>query len=147
MSSFTLKTYDDGQTIENDRLPEKAKVVSFLNQCKDNLKMIGQVIRLKIQENKVEEFEALVGKLMEDVAANEPGSVYDVRRVRGEPLTYLYFISFPDQAAYDRYISAEYHTEMSPKVMAMLDGDPVFEDLDSFKELLNRRDSASHSLF
>ena len=51
--------------------------------------MVGQIIRLKIQENKVEEFEALVGKLMEDVAANEPGSIYDVRRVRGEPLTYL----------------------------------------------------------
>ena len=86
-----------------------------------------------IEEKQLEEFEALVGKLMEDVTANEPGSIYDVRRVRGEPLTYLYFISFPDQAAYDRYISAEYHTEMSPKVMAMLDGDPVFEDLDSFK--------------
>jgi len=95
--------------------------------------MVGQIIRLKIQENKVEEFEALVGKLMEDVAANEPGSVYDVRRVRGEPLTYLYFISFPDEAAFDRYMSAKYHTDMSPKAMAMLDGDPVFEDLDDFR--------------
>ena len=133
MSSFTLKTYDDGQTIENDRLAEKAKVVSFLNQCKDNLKMIGQVIRLKIQENKVEEFEALVGKLMKDVTVNEPGSIYEIRRVRGEPLSYLYFISFPDQAAFDRYMSAEYHTEMSPKAMEMLDGDPVFEDLDALE--------------
>ena len=95
--------------------------------------MVGQIIRLKIQENKVEEFEALVGNLMEDVAANEPGSVYDVRRVRGEPLTYLYFISFPDEAAFDRYMSAAYHTDMSPKAMAMLDGDPVFEDLDDFR--------------
>ena len=95
--------------------------------------MIGQTIRLKILENKVEEFEALVGKLMEDVTANEPGSTYDVRRVKGEPLTYLYFISFPDEAAFDRYMSAEYHTEMSPKAMAMLDGDPVFEDLEVFR--------------
>ena len=95
--------------------------------------MIGQIIRLKILENKVEEFEALVGKLMEDVTANEPDSIYDVRRVRGEPLTYLYFISFPDEAAFDRYMSAEYHTDMSPKAMAMLDGDPVFEDLDDFR--------------
>ena len=95
--------------------------------------MIGQIIRLKILENKVEEFEALVVKLMEDVTANEPGSIYDVRRVKGEPLTYLYFISFPDEAAFDRYMSAEYHTNMSPKAMAMLDGDPVFEDLDVFR--------------
>ena len=94
--------------------------------------MIGQVIRLKIQKNKVTEFEALVGKLMEDVAANEPGSIYDVRRVKGEPLTYLYFISFPDTAAFDRYMSAEYHTSMSPKAMGMLDGDPVFEELEAF---------------
>ena len=94
--------------------------------------MIGQVIRLKIQKNKVTEFEALVGKLMEDVAANEPGSIYDVRRVKEEPLTYLYFISFPDTAAFDRYMSAEYHTSMSPKVMEMLDGDPVFEELEAF---------------
>ena len=95
--------------------------------------MIGQIIRLKIQKDKVEEFETLVNQLMADVTANEPGSIYDVRRVRGKPLSYLYFISFPDQAAYDRYMSAEYHTEMSPKAMAMLDGDPVFEDLDTFR--------------
>lgn len=95
--------------------------------------MIGQIIRLKIQKDKVTEFEALVGKLMADVTANEPDSIYDVRRVRGEPLSYLYFISFPDQAAFDRYMSAEYHTDMSPKAIAMLDGDPVFEDLDAFK--------------
>ena len=65
--------------------------------------MIGQVIRLKIQKNKVTEFEALVGKLMEDVTANEPGSIYDIRRVKGEPLTYLYFISFPDSRQNSSY--------------------------------------------
>ena len=94
--------------------------------------MIGQVIRLKIQKDKVLEFEELVGKLMKDVATNEPGSIYDVRRIKGEPLTYLYFISFPDTAAFDRYMSAKYHTGMSQKAMAMLDGDPVFEDLEAF---------------
>ena len=94
--------------------------------------MIGQIIRLKIQKGKTQEFEALVSQLMKDVTANEPGSVYDVRRVRGQPLTYLYFISFPDQAAFDRYMNAEYHTNMSPKAMALLDGDPAFEDLDPF---------------
>ena len=94
--------------------------------------MIGQLIRLKIQKNKVAEFEALVRKLMEDVTTNKPGSIYDIRRVKGEPLTYLYFISFPDTAAFDRYVAAKYHTSMSPKAMAMLDGDPVFEELETF---------------
>lgn len=94
--------------------------------------MIGQVIRLKVKEGKESELETLVSQLMRDVASNEPGSIYDVRRVRDQPRTYLYFISFPDQAAYDRYVAADYHTEMSPKALALLDGDPIFDDLDAF---------------
>ncbi|MBT4161102.1 MAG: hypothetical protein HOC70_05820 [Gammaproteobacteria bacterium] len=94
--------------------------------------MIGQIIRLNVLEGKVEEFEALVAQLMKDVEANEPGSIYDVRRVRGEPRTYFYFISFPDQSGYDRYMTADYHMQMSPKTVALLDGDPIFEDLDDF---------------
>lgn len=94
--------------------------------------MVSQVIRLKVKEGKAEELERLVSKLMRDVVANEPGAIYEVRRVRGEPLTYLYFISFPDQAAFDRYVVADYHQEMSPKALALLDGDPIFEDLEAF---------------
>tara|TARA_B110000263_G_scaffold212046_1_gene195324 strand:- start:234 stop:521 length:288 start_codon:yes stop_codon:yes gene_type:complete len=94
--------------------------------------MIGQTIRLKVKEGKEVELETLVTQLMRDVTANEPGSIYDVRRVRDEPRTYFYFVSFPDQAAYDRYLSADYHRQMSPKALALLDGDPLFEDLDSF---------------
>ena len=94
--------------------------------------MIGQMIRLKIKDGAQAEFESLVAQLMQDVTANEPGSIYDVRRVRGAPNTYLYFISFPDQAAYERYMEADYHTQMSPKAVALLDGDPVFEELDTF---------------
>ena len=92
--------------------------------------MIGQLIRLKVKADKVEAFETLVKQLMLDVTSHEPGSVYDIRRVRDEERTYVYFISFPDQAAFDRYMEAEYHTRMSPQAVAMLDGDPVFEDLD-----------------
>ena len=92
--------------------------------------MIGQSIRLKVLEGKEAEFEALVSQLMRDVTSNESGSIYDVRRVRGEPRTYNYFISFPDQAAFDRYMTAQYHTDMSPKALALLDGDPLIEDLD-----------------
>ncbi len=94
--------------------------------------MIGQTIRLKVLAGKEEEFEGLVSQLMQDVTANEPGSIYDVRRIRGQPRTYFYFISFPDHAAYERYMEADYHTQMSPKAVALLDGDPVFEDLDTF---------------
>ena len=94
---------------------------------------ISSTIRLKILPDKIEEFEGLVAQLVRDVYANEPGvEVYEVRRVKGQPLTYVYFLSFEDQAAYDRYSAADYHTQMSPKAVACLDGDPVFEDLESF---------------
>ena len=94
--------------------------------------MIGQSIRLQVKAGMEAEFESLVAQLMRDVVANEPGAIYDVRRIRNTPRAYLYFISFPDQAAHDRYMEADYHTQMSPKAVAMLDGDPVFEDLDAF---------------
>jgi hypothetical protein len=69
--------------------------------------------------------------LMHDVASNEPSSIYNVQRVRDAPLTYFYYFTFPDQAGYDRYMAADYHTQMSPKAVALLDGDPVFTDLDA----------------
>ena len=95
--------------------------------------VISSSIRLKVQPDKVEEFEGLVSQLVRDIYANEPGAkVYEDRRVQGEPHTYLYFLSFVDQDAYDRYASADYHAQMSPKAVACLDGDPVFEELESF---------------
>jgi len=95
--------------------------------------MISSSIRLKVLPDKVEAFERLVAQLVRDIYANEPGAkVYEVRRVKGQPRTYLYFLCFEDQAAFDRYSAADYHTQMSPKALACLDGDPVFEDLESF---------------
>jgi quinol monooxygenase YgiN len=95
--------------------------------------MISSIIRLKIQADKVAEFEALVAQLVRDVHQHEPGvQTFEVRKVADEPLGYFYFLSFEDQAAFDRYSSAEYHMTMSPKAVACLDGDPVFEDLESF---------------
>ncbi len=74
-----------------------------------------------------------MSQLVRDVHAFEPGTkVSEVRRVKGQPFTYVYFLSFEDQAAFDRYSAADYHTQMSPKAVACLDGDPVFEDLQSF---------------
>ena len=94
---------------------------------------VTQSIRLNVLPEKVEEFEALVAQLVRDVYANEPGvQVYEVRRVKDQPLTYVYFLSFEDQAAFDRYSAADWHRQMSPKAVACLDGAPVFENLESF---------------
>jgi quinol monooxygenase YgiN len=95
--------------------------------------MVSQSIRLNVLPDKVAEFEVLVAQLVRDVHANEPGvQVYEVRRVKDQPLTYVYFISFENQAAFDRYSSADWHTQASPKIVALLDGNPVFEDFESF---------------
>jgi len=95
--------------------------------------VISSSIRLKVLPDKVQEFEGLVAQLVRDIHANEPGvKFYEVRRVKDQPHTYVYFLSFEDQAAFDRYSNADYHTQMSPKAVACLDGDPVFEDLESF---------------
>jgi len=94
---------------------------------------VTSTIRLTILPDKVEEFEGLVSQLVRDVHANVPGvKVYEVRRVKSDPLTYVYFLSFEDQAASDQYSAADWHTQMSPKAMACLDGAPIFEDLESF---------------
>jgi len=91
------------------------------------------LIRLKVLADKQAEFEALVSQLVKDVAANEPEpKVYEVRRCKDEPLSYVYFLSFTDDAAQQSYQDADYHTKMSPIVMAYLDGDPVYEELDMF---------------
>lgn len=95
--------------------------------------MISQMIRLKVQADKQQEFEGLVAQLVKDVHANEPGCVcYEVRREKNDPLAYVYFISFQDEAAMERYTNADWHTSMSPKAVACLDGDPEFIELESF---------------
>lgn len=94
--------------------------------------MISQIIHVKVQPGKAAELEGLVAQLMRDVRANEPGSFLDVRRVRGKPYTYLYYLSFTDKAAFDRYTRADYHLGMAPKALALLDGDAEWEELDEF---------------
>lgn len=95
--------------------------------------MSSMLIRVKVLSDKVAEFEALVAQLVKDVAAQEPDpKTYEVRRSQEDPLSYVYFISFKDQAAFDNYSNADYHTQMSPKAIACLDGDPIFETLERF---------------
>ena len=95
--------------------------------------MLTTLIRLKVLPEKQEEFEALVSQLVADVNANEPDpKFYHVRRCKDDPLSYVYMFCFADEAAQQHYQDADYHTSMSPKAIACLDGDPVFEELDSF---------------
>jgi quinol monooxygenase YgiN len=91
------------------------------------------LIRLKVLEHKIAEFESLVATLVANIHANEPEpKVYEVRRVANEPRTYVYFIEFKDQVANDAYANAAYHRSAAPAILACLDGEPVYETLDAF---------------
>lgn len=95
--------------------------------------MFRMLIRLKVLDHKVVEFEQLVSTLVANIHANEPEpKIYEVRRVVDQPRTYVYFIEFKDQAANDAYASALYHQNAAPAIMACLDGDPVYETLEPF---------------
>ncbi|MBI1179174.1 MAG: hypothetical protein GC201_01355 [Alphaproteobacteria bacterium] len=94
--------------------------------------MFSMLIRLKVQADKATEFETLVSRLVSDIRANEPEpKTYEVRR-GAEPHSYVYFISFTDEAAHQRYADAAYHRNAAPAILACLDGDPVYETLQSF---------------
>jgi quinol monooxygenase YgiN len=91
------------------------------------------LIRLKVLDHKVVEFEQLVSTLVANIHANEPEpKIYEVRRVVDQPRIYVYFIEFKDQAANDAYANALYHQNAAPAIMACLDGDPVYETLEPF---------------
>ena len=95
--------------------------------------MFRTLIRLKVLDHKVVEFEQLVSTLVANIHANEPEpQIYEVRRVVDQPRTYVYFIEFKDQAANDAYANALYHQNAAPAIMACLDGDPVYETLEPF---------------
>ena len=113
-------------------LVEPSRVVERSLTTAADVETVTQGMRVKILPDKVAEFEALMAQLVRD-AANEPGvKVYEVRRVKDQRLTYVYFLSFEDQAAFARYSAADWHTQAAPKILACLDGNPVIENLVSF---------------
>ena len=93
--------------------------------------MTSRLIRVKVLEGKESEFEALMRALVENVRAIEPDpKIYEVRKLRNDPGTFIIFQSFADDEAYDRYANSDYHVATSPNGLALLDGDPISEFLD-----------------
>ena len=96
--------------------------------------MPTMLITLKIHPGREAEYDGLQKQLMKDVAEFEPGAeVFQVRRSAEDPLRYVFFISFKDDVAQQRYMDAEYHTTMSPKAFDCIDGEPVIENLVDFR--------------
>ena len=88
--------------------------------------------RLKVAAEKQAEFERLTSQLVRDVAANEPESIFEYRRGVEDPLTYVLFLSFDDEQAFQRYSTADYHTGASGQIMECLAEAPVPDELERF---------------
>jgi quinol monooxygenase YgiN len=96
--------------------------------------MPTMLITLKIHPGREAEYDGLQKQLMKDVTEFEPGAeVFQVRRSAEDPLRYVFFVSFKDDAAQQRYMDAEYHTTMGPKAFDCIDGQPVMEYLVDFR--------------
>ena len=88
--------------------------------------------RLKVAAEKQAEFERLTSQLVRDVAENEPESIFEYRRGVEDPLTYVLFLSFDDEQAFQRYSTADYHTGASGQIMECLAEAPVPDELERF---------------
>ena len=88
--------------------------------------------RLKVAADKQAEFERLTSQLVRDVAENEPESIFEYRRGIEDPLTYVLFLSFDDEQAFQRYSTADYHTGASGQIMECLAEAPVPDELERF---------------
>ena len=90
------------------------------------------LFRLKVSADKKVDFERLTSQLLRDVAANEPSGIFEYRRAVDDPLTYVLFLSFDEEEAFQRYSTADYHRSASGQIMECLAEPPVTDQLERF---------------
>ena len=92
---------------------------------------IGVIATLKIQPDKIGEFEAFFGDLAKQVRANEPGNLaYQLTKSRTEPGVYKVLELYTDQEALTHHGGTEYFKAAGPKFAGVLAGRPEVEYLD-----------------
>ena len=76
---------------------------------------------LKVKPDCVEQFENAQKELAAFTHANEPDTyVYDLIRQTDDPLTYICYARFKDQAAFDYHMATEPHDRLVPPILASL---------------------------
>jgi quinol monooxygenase YgiN len=97
--------------------------------------MIGLIAKLKVQEGKGPEFEALFRQLAAQVTddAIEPGNVlYQLCKSREDANLYVVMELYKDQAAADAHTRTRHFTEIFPKIAELLvPGPPGLEFVDT----------------
>ncbi len=93
--------------------------------------MLTFLARMKVKEDKEEEFINLVKQLTEKTLANEPGvTAYQFYRLREEERGYAVLEAFVDEAAEEAHRNTEHFNELAPPLIDCLDGTYVREYLD-----------------
>lgn len=92
---------------------------------------IGVVAKIRIQEGKNEEFEAVFKELSDAVRANEPGNnFYALHKSQSDPLLYVVLEQYADMAAFQAHGASPHFKEGGKKMGACLAGAPEVELLD-----------------
>ncbi len=93
--------------------------------------MIGIVAKLKIQEGKQADFEAVAKDLMAKVKANEPGCLtYQLYKTKGSETDYIFMEQYASEEALKAHGQTEYFKAAGPGLGACLAGKPAIEYYD-----------------
>ncbi len=92
--------------------------------------MIGVIARLKIQDGKQADFEALAKDLMAKVKANESGcTFYQLYKAKDSGTDYVFLEHYASQADLDAHGKTDYFLAAGPGLGACLAGAPEIEIL------------------
>ncbi len=89
------------------------------------------VVTLKVQDGKQAEFESFVTDLVQQVRANEPGTlVYTLTKSKTDPTEYTFIEQYATPEDRVKHGQSEYFKAAGPKFAAVLAGRPTMVELD-----------------
>jgi len=93
--------------------------------------MLTFLARMKVKEDKEDEFLRLAKALTEKVRETEPETVaYEFFKLREEPRSYAVYESFTSEAAEEAHRNTPHFQELAPDLVECLDGTYIREYLD-----------------
>ncbi len=90
---------------------------------------IGMIVRLKIQDGKNEEFEAIFMELQAAVQAGEPGNNFYALHRTDDAQTYVVLEQYADEEAAKAHSGSDHFRTLGAKMGACMAGRPEIENL------------------
>ena len=92
---------------------------------------VGIIARLKIQDGKNEEFEAIFTELAAAVTANESGNNFYALHRSSDPQTYVVLEQYTDQESLDAHSKTDHFRSLGGKMGGCLAGAPEIEIMEA----------------